>query len=112
MLVCAAFIAFTATGALPAWAVIIFVSREFYISGLRQLALEQKIVVAASASAKFKTIMQISLVNYILLPYPFNILFWQPIAYVVIILTVLISIYSAAEYTYKNRVIFTQTRNP
>jgi len=106
MLVCAAFIAFTATGSLPAWATIILISREFYISGLRQLALEQKIVVAASTSAKFKTIMQISLVIYILLPYPFTILFFEPIAFAVIIITTLISIYSAAEYTYKNRILF------
>jgi len=102
MLVCAAFIAFTATGGLPAWITIIFVSREFYISGLRQLALEQKIVLAASTSAKIKTIAQITLVIYLLLPFPFSYLFFAPVAMAVAIIAAAISIYSAAEYTWKN----------
>jgi CDP-diacylglycerol--glycerol-3-phosphate 3-phosphatidyltransferase len=106
LLVCSAFIAYTATGALPAWAVIILISREFYISGLRQLALEQKIVVAASRSAKLKTIAQITLVIYFLLPFPFDFFFFEPVAFALIIVTTLISVYSAAEYTYNNRILF------
>ena len=106
MLVCAAFIAFTAAGMLPAWATIILISREFYISGLRQLALEQKIVVAASGSAKIKTAMQITLIIYILLPYPFSELYFAPVALALIIVTTIISVYSAAEYTYKNKLVF------
>ena len=106
LLVCSAFIAFTATGALPEWAVIILISREFYISGLRQLALEQKIVVAASRSAKFKTIAQITLVIYILLPYPFTFFFIEHIAFALIIITTGVSIYSAAEYTFNNKILF------
>ena len=106
MLVCSAFIALTATGNLPAWATIIMISREFYISGLRQLALEQKIVVAASTSAKIKTTAQISLIIYLMLPYPFTFLFFQPVALAVIIITTAISIYSAVEYTRKNGIVF------
>jgi CDP-diacylglycerol--glycerol-3-phosphate 3-phosphatidyltransferase len=106
ILVCSAFIAFTATGTLPAWVVIILISREFYVSGLRQLALEQKIVVAASTTAKLKTIIQIVLVIYFLLPYPFDFLNIAPLTVVLIVLTTLISVYSAVEYTYKNRAIF------
>ena len=106
MLVCAAFIAFTYTGSLPAWATIIMISREFYISGLRQLALEQNIVMAASSSAKLKTIFQIALVIYLILPFPFTYLFFQPVALVLTIVTSIISIYSAAEYTHKNITLF------
>jgi CDP-diacylglycerol--glycerol-3-phosphate 3-phosphatidyltransferase len=83
------------------------VSREFYISGLRQLALEQKIVLAASTSAKIKTATQITLVIYLLLSFPFaNFFFYQPVAYLLIIISAIISIYSAVEYTIKNRAIF------
>jgi len=106
LLVCAAFIAFTATGSLPAWAAIILISREFYISGLRQLALEQNIVVAASLGGKLKTISQIVLIVYILLPFPFTILFLYPVAIALIIITTAISIYSAAEYTYHSKALF------
>jgi CDP-diacylglycerol--glycerol-3-phosphate 3-phosphatidyltransferase len=84
------------------------IAREFYISGLRQLALEQNIVMAASSSAKLKTIFQITLVIYLLLP--FTYLFFQPVALALIILTTLISIYSAAEYTHKNLQLFKKLR--
>jgi len=111
MLVCAAFIAFTATGSLPAWAAIILISREFYISGLRQLALEQKIVLAASLGGKIKTASQIVLIIYLMmpslmLPFPFTYLFFQPLEYALIIITTAISIFSAVEYSYKNKIIF------
>ncbi|MCL1845506.1 MAG: CDP-diacylglycerol--glycerol-3-phosphate 3-phosphatidyltransferase [Defluviitaleaceae bacterium] len=106
LLVCAALIAFTATGTFPAWATIALISREFYLSGLRQLALEQKIVVAASFSAKLKTIMQCVLVIYILLPFPFTILQNWILTLALTILTVGLSLYSAVEYTYKSRSLF------
>ena len=105
MLVCSAFIALTYTGALPAWVTIIFISREFYISGLRQLALEANIVMAASGSAKVKTGMQIALVVYLMVPWPVTILFFRPIAWVVILVTIFASIYSAVEYTRKNKIL-------
>jgi len=103
MLVCSAFIALTATGALPVWATIIFVAREFYVSGLRQLALEGNIVVAASRSAKIKTGIQIGLICYLMVPWPFVYLHITPLKYAVIIVAIAISIYSAVEYTLKNK---------
>ncbi|MCL1864139.1 MAG: CDP-diacylglycerol--glycerol-3-phosphate 3-phosphatidyltransferase [Defluviitaleaceae bacterium] len=106
MLVCAAFIAFTYTGSMHAWVTIILISREFYISGLRQLALEQNIVLAASSSAKWKTGMQIALIIYLLLPFPFTILQIAPLEIALTIATVAISIYSAVQYTYKTRSLF------
>ena len=101
LLVSAAFIAFVASGTLPAWVVVLLISREFYISGLRQLAVEQGIVLAASASAKFKTITQIVLIIYILLPIQMLRFDWMIVALTVV--TTLASIYSGIEYTLKNR---------
>jgi len=106
LLVCSAVVAFTASGTLPAWAAIVLISREFYISGLRQLALEQNLVVAASTSAKLKTISQIVLIIYMLLPPPFTFFVLEPVVFVLIVATTLISIYSAAEYTQKNISLF------
>jgi len=102
LLVCSAFVAFTATGSLPVWAVILLISREFYLSGLRQLALEQGTVMAASPSAKLKTTMQITLIVYVLLPPPFTLLVIDIVILVLVILTVVASVYSAVDYTVKN----------
>ena len=55
LLVCSALICLIELGQLPAWMVIIIVSREFIISGFRLIAAEQGIVIAASYWGKFKT---------------------------------------------------------
>ena len=47
-MVCSALICLIELGQLPAWMVIIIVSREFIISGFRLIAAEQGIVIAAS----------------------------------------------------------------
>ena len=104
LLVCSALVAFTASGALPAWAVIIMISREFYISGLRQLALEQNLVLAATGGAKFKTIVQILMLIYLMLP--ISALVFEPVAWVFIAVSIISSLWTAFDYTWKNRGIF------
>jgi len=104
LLVSAALVAFVASGTLAAWVVVLLISREFFVSGLRQLAVEQGIVVAASSSAKFKTITQIVLIIYILLPIQMFRFDWMIVALTVI--TTLASLYSGIEYAVKNRAVF------
>jgi len=103
LLVCAALVAFTYVDALPAWAVIVLISREFYISGLRQLALEARVVLAATSLGKFKTAAQITLIVYILLPFPFSLLVFDIVIFALLLITVVLSIWSAADYTWKNK---------
>jgi len=107
LLVCSVLVAFTSVGLVPAWAVILLIGREFYVSGLRQLALERSLVLAATKIAKFKTIAQITLIVYILLPPPFDWFIFSIITWILIIATILLSIASAADYTIKNIQIFT-----
>jgi CDP-diacylglycerol--glycerol-3-phosphate 3-phosphatidyltransferase len=110
LLVCAALVAFVASGTIPAWAGIIFISREFFVSGLRQLALEQGAVLAASVGGKIKTVTQMILIHFILVPIPsflyeaFPVV--QPardvIVWVLLILSIIASILSGLDYGYKN----------
>ena len=55
LLVCSALICLIQLGQLPAWVVIIIISREFIISGFRLVAADNGIVIAASYWGKFKT---------------------------------------------------------
>ena len=48
LLVCAAMICLVEMGRLPAWMVIVIISREFIISGFRLVASENGVVIAAS----------------------------------------------------------------
>jgi len=111
LLVCSVLIAFTANGLVPAWAVILIVSREFYISGFRQLALEQGLVLAATGLAKLKTIFQITLIVYILLPFPFSLLVFAPVTWALVIATVVFTLWSGLDYTVKNLHVFRNKGN-
>lgn len=58
LLVCSALICLVEMGRLPAWMVIIIISREFIISGFRLVASDNGVVIAASYWGKFKTTFQ------------------------------------------------------
>ncbi|MBU0581126.1 MAG: CDP-diacylglycerol--glycerol-3-phosphate 3-phosphatidyltransferase, partial [Candidatus Margulisbacteria bacterium] len=58
ILVMSAFIAMTYYHLLPMWGVLIVLIREMTIMALRIIAIEKKKVIAASWSAKFKTVIQ------------------------------------------------------
>jgi CDP-diacylglycerol--glycerol-3-phosphate 3-phosphatidyltransferase len=62
-----AFICLVSLGTLPAWAVIIIVSREFLITGLRLIAAAQGKVLPAERLGKHKTGWQIATILYCLL---------------------------------------------
>ena len=57
-----AFIMLTAMGQMNVWACIIFIAREFVVSGLRLVAVEQGHVIAAGMSGKIKTVLQMAAV--------------------------------------------------
>ena len=109
LLACSTLVAFVHTGVVPVWAVIVIIAREFYISGLRQLALEQGIVLAASASGKFKMVLQMVLIIYVILPTPFTLLVFPVVVTGLVIITTLASVYSAVDYTRRNIRLFCST---
>ncbi len=62
LLVGAAMICLVEMGRLPAWIVIIIISREFIISGFRLIASDNGVVIAASYWGKFKTVFQMAMI--------------------------------------------------
>lgn len=44
---------------LPAWIVVVMIGRDFYISGLRSVAANQGVIIAAGEGGKMKTVMQL-----------------------------------------------------
>jgi len=94
----------------PAWVCLIIIAREIFITGIRGLAASTGTVVAADNLGKIKSNFQYYGVG--LLIFPLNLL---PIPYqyesamVLIYLSVVMSIWSAVNYTYKLRNIFVET---
>lgn len=56
-------------GRLAAWAAVVLVAREFYISGLRMLALNEGIEIPAGSGGKAKTLLQMCGVTALMLSY-------------------------------------------
>ena len=67
VLVCAAFVGFVELKITPAWIVVIIISREFLVTGLRLLAASQGEVIAAGKWGKHKTVWQIVAIAAVLL---------------------------------------------
>src|SRR6187402_651113 len=67
VLVAAAFILLVSEQAIPAWAAIVIISREFLITGLRLLASSKGVVLPAEKLGKHKTAWQMVTVIYFLL---------------------------------------------
>jgi CDP-diacylglycerol--glycerol-3-phosphate 3-phosphatidyltransferase len=113
VLTASAFICLIPFGALPAWAVIIIISREFLITGLRLLASSKNIILPAEKLGKHKTAWQMATIIYFLLllalrewTKPVSILetAWGGGQWLVGI-TVVLTVYSGLAYLYKNRAL-------
>ena len=62
LLVCSALICLVSMERLPPWIVIVIISREFIISGLRLVGSDNGVVIAASYWGKFKTTFQMLMI--------------------------------------------------
>ncbi|MDD2337572.1 MAG: CDP-diacylglycerol--glycerol-3-phosphate 3-phosphatidyltransferase [Geobacteraceae bacterium] len=75
LLVMAALIMIIPHDRVPAWMVLVILSREIVITGLRGIASTEGIVIAASNLGKYKTIFQIVAILGLLLHYDYHWLF-------------------------------------
>jgi len=66
VLTAAAFIGFVELGVMPAWMVTLILAREFMVTGLRLLAADKGIVLAAGPWGKHKTIWQMIFIIVVL----------------------------------------------
>ncbi len=101
MLVLAAMVFLVEVGQMPGWAVAIVLFREFAVSGLRLIAVEQGRVIAAAWSGKIKTTVTMIGLGVMLVFGDDPIVSWTVTA-----LIVLTTVYSGVEYFLKNKDVF------
>ncbi|MCT4594675.1 MAG: CDP-diacylglycerol--glycerol-3-phosphate 3-phosphatidyltransferase [Anaeromicrobium sp.] len=108
LLVTAALVCLVQMDQLPAWIVVVIISREYAISILRAVAASEGIVIAASVYGKLKTITQIVAIIAILLDnYPFSLIGF-PFSTIALWIAVILTIVSGVDYIYLNRHILKQ----
>ena len=101
LLVCAALIALVDMGRIPAWVVIIIISREFIIGGFRTVAADNGVVIAASYWGKWKTTLQMIMVCLMIA----NISQLQVVTDITMWVSLALTIISLVDYLVKNRAV-------
>ena len=104
LLVCSALICMIELRELPAWMVIIIISREFIISGFRLVASDNGVVIAASYWGKFKTTFQ--MIGVVLLI--FNIPALATLTTIIVWIALALTVISLVDYIVKNAGVLTE----
>lgn len=105
LLVSAALISLVDLNKIPAWIVVIIISREFIITGFRTIAADEGVTIAASPWGKLKTISQLIAITLILLD---NFPFYKiglPVDKISLYLALIFTIISGVDYIVKNKSI-------
>ena len=111
ILTASAFICLAGYGAMPEWAVILIISREFLITGLRSLAASKSLILPAEKLGKHKTTWQMITILYFLLLLSIRGFVdaawlstaWMAGTHLLVPVTVALSVYSGLAYLFKNR---------
>ncbi|CAM3072790.1 CDP-diacylglycerol--glycerol-3-phosphate 3-phosphatidyltransferase [Filibacter tadaridae] len=103
LLVSAAFIILVEFGVAPSWIVIVIISREFAVTGLRLILAGGGEVVAANQLGKLKTVAQILAIVSLLLNNIFFESIGVPFGMIMLYVALIFTIWSGVDYFYKNR---------
>ncbi len=96
----------TAQGKVPGVVTILFIAREFVISGLRLVAAGKGVVLAAGNLGKIKTTLQDIALPFLMVGHV-----WKPFRVIGVILlyaSLFMSVWSGWDYLYKNRQLIAQ----
>ena len=103
LLVMSALICMVEVGDVAGWMVVVILGREFIITGMRQVAAAQGIVIAAGTTGKIKTITQMIAIPLLLLDnWPFAYI-GIPMDTIFLWIAVIMTVVSGTEYFWKNR---------
>lgn len=108
LLVMSALICLSQVGDVPGWMVIVILGREFIITGMRQVAAAQGIVIAAGTTGKIKTITQMIAIPLLILEnWPFSLFsFDLPMDQIFLWIALVMTVVSGTEYIVKNKNLF------
>ncbi|MEA4923479.1 MAG: CDP-diacylglycerol--glycerol-3-phosphate 3-phosphatidyltransferase [Eubacteriaceae bacterium] len=102
LLTMSAFLCLVGVGIVPSWMVIVILGREFAVTGLRQIAAADGIVMAAGMTGKIKTVLQMVAIPLLLLDNWPGRYVGIPLDQIVLWACVAMTIISGVEYFVKN----------
>jgi CDP-diacylglycerol---glycerol-3-phosphate 3-phosphatidyltransferase len=103
ILLAAGLIPLVGLGRVPAWMAAIMLIREFAVSGLREIAAAEQVIIHASPMAKAKTVLQIAAILFLILNYQSWPLNFYTMGMGLLALSLALSLISGVEYYLKCR---------
>jgi len=100
LLMSGAFISLTELGMAPAWMVFLIIAREFAVTGLRMVALERNVPIAANRWGKAKTTCQVIAVSLLIFSLRFT--WWEPLANLALWVALILTFVSMVIYFWQN----------
>lgn len=104
LLVCSAMICFIELGKLPSWYVVIVIAREFIISGIRLVASDNGVVIAASYWGKLKTVFSMVAIGFLIAD--IQLPFFEIVTAILVWIALILTIVSLIDYIIKNIGVF------
>lgn len=100
ILVLSVLVMLTANGWIPAWVVVLILAREVAVTGLRAVAVEQGVVIAADRLGKLKTVMQ----SVAIFPLTLHYAWWgfdpNGIGMILLYVALVLTVFSGGNYLY------------
>jgi CDP-diacylglycerol---glycerol-3-phosphate 3-phosphatidyltransferase len=104
LIVLSTLVMLVANGRAPAWLVVILMAREVAVTGLRAIASQEGLVIAAGRGGKIKTALQLVGIAFLLVHFRYDILLFDyeldfhQVGIYLLYLSLVISVLSAVEY--------------
>ena len=103
ILLAAGLIPLVGLGRVPAWMAAVMLIREFAVSGLREIAAAEQVIIHASPMAKAKTVLQIVAILLLILNYQTWPLSFPTVGMGLLTISLVLSLVSGVEYYLKCR---------
>ncbi len=100
VLICSVLIMLVHLGWVQAWVTIVIVCRELVVTGLRAIAMDEGIVLAADDFGKVKTVLQVLALIPLIVHYPFFGFDPQGIGLILLYISTILAVYSGGNYVY------------
>jgi CDP-diacylglycerol--glycerol-3-phosphate 3-phosphatidyltransferase len=98
ILICSVLIMFVKLGWASAWVVIVIVCRELVVTGLRAMASDAGVCLAADKFGKAKTVLQITAIVPLMLHYPVAGVAFSPLGEVLLYIALAMTVFSGVNY--------------
>lgn len=104
LIVLSTLVALVVEDRVPVWLVVVLMARELAITGLRAIASQQGLVIAADRGGKVKTALQLAGIGFLLIYFPYPLLFFDyvldfhAVGTYLLYLSLIMSVLSAVNY--------------